>query len=752
VSNSVKKNSIDAKDVYYANSLEYLSAELEKLDLLLKYHFEKEISRGVFSRDNIPADIFVSASQIENLLKKKDGGIEPDEIFESLLLEIQNKEKEILNKSRVSREKGVYLPFDILQQLFNLGYHEIQILIIALAPVIDSKYERIYAYFNDSMASRLPAVQMIYDLFCHDYQDIANMNFLFSGYGALTYWNLIHFSGDQNYKAASRTFFIDRRIGDFLLGGNILDTPFPRSVYFIRNDDFAAEKLPGDISRRVNVLTEGNLNEGDPLRILCTGESRRTKLKTAALMAGKSGCSLLYINATEVANSETGLFPGTLLPRTLLREALLFHSAVYLDFEDMVEAELPEKLKMFLDEFEMLPGLLFICIGRDKQQKQLGGSGRFFEIHFGIPERRERVDIWNSYIGASFKVNGVGLEHMVDRFLFTEEQIENAVVVAKKNSLLRGSVGGNGRSNGQTGVELTMADLIQGCQSQCSTNLSSMGVKLQYGYTLDDIVLPPDRVEHLKEIVNQYMNRIQVLHQWGFSRKISYGKGLCVLFSGPSGTGKTMAASIIAKELKLDVFKIDLSSIVSKYIGETEKNLAKIFTEASISNAILFFDEADALFGKRSEVKDAHDRYANIETSYLLQKMEEYEGITILASNFRQNMDNAFLRRINFIVEFPFPDKSLRKILWQKIFPENAPVDPGIDYGFLSEKMEMTGGSIKNMALAAAYMASAQSEPIEMTHIIKAARREYQKLGKPFIVSEFLPYSEFLEVKKTGVT
>jgi SpoVK/Ycf46/Vps4 family AAA+-type ATPase len=221
-----------------------------------------------------------------------------------------------------------------------------------------------------------------------------------------------------------------------------------------------------------------------------------------------------------------------------------------------------------------------------------------------------------------------------------------------------------------------------------------------------------------------------VFGEWGFDRKLSHGKGLSVLFAGPSGTGKTMAAEIMARELQLDLYKIDLSGVVSKYIGETEKNLARIFQEAESSNAILFFDEADALFGKRTKISDAHDRYANIETSYLLQKMEEYEGVVILATNLRENMDEAFTRRMRFIVEFPFPDAASRQQMWQTHFPREAPLSADIDYAWLAKQFQITGGNIKNIVLSAAFFAAGDGGAIGMEHVLYGARREFEKIGK----------------------
>jgi len=230
--------------------------------------------------------------------------------------------------------------------------------------------------------------------------------------------------------------------------------------------------------------------------------------------------------------------------------------------------------------------------------------------------------------------------------------------------------------------------------------------------------------------------RSLVYDNWGFGDRLSLGKGLSVLFAGPSGTGKTMAAEIIAGELGLDVYKIDLSTVVSKYIGETEKNLSRIFTEATTSNAILFFDEADALFGKRSEVRDAHDRYANIEINYLLQKMEEYDGIVILATNFRKNMDEAFVRRIQSTIEFPFPDAEDRLRIWQGVWPENTP-RADLDLECMASRFQITGGNIRNIALSAAFLAAEDGGCVRMKHLMRATLQEYQKMGKIIMDEEF---------------
>ncbi|MDV3002602.1 MAG: ATP-dependent zinc metalloprotease FtsH (plasmid) [Chroococcopsis gigantea SAG 12.99] len=257
-----------------------------------------------------------------------------------------------------------------------------------------------------------------------------------------------------------------------------------------------------------------------------------------------------------------------------------------------------------------------------------------------------------------------------------------------------------------------------------------MARKVDPKCTWREIILPPDALGQLQGVCNQAKYRRKIYDEWGFSGRFSLGKGLNVLFCGPPGTGKTLAAEVIAQDLGIDLYRIDLSRVVSKYIGETEKNLDRIFGAASMANAILFFDEADALFGKRSEVKEAHDRYANIEVGYLLQKMEEYEGIAILATNLRQNLDDAFIRRLQFIITFPFPDQEYRQRIWEVLFPPQTPLENDVDFEILARKIQLSGGHLKNIALNAAFIAVADSGVIELRHLQQAAEREYQKLGR----------------------
>jgi SpoVK/Ycf46/Vps4 family AAA+-type ATPase len=312
--------------------------------------------------------------------------------------------------------------------------------------------------------------------------------------------------------------------------------------------------------------------------------------------------------------------------------------------------------------------------------------------------------------------------------------MNDALIAARNSALLRGG----------SSELISVEDLYSGCRAQSNQKLSSSARKLAPHHSWEDLILPQSEMVQLGEICAQLKHQRKVYGDWGFGRKVSPSKGLCVFFYGPSGTGKTTAVEILANELQLEVYKVDLSAVVSKYIGETEKNLSAIFREAETSNAILFFDEADALFGKRSEVKDAHDRYANIEINYLLQRMEEFEGLVILATNLRKNIDEAFFRRMHFAVEFPFPEEKHRYRIWRQHFPESAPMADDIDFNFLANRLNVTGGNIKNIVINAAFMAAENSGVINMKHLVRAARREYEKIGRLCAESEFAPYHALL--------
>jgi AAA+ superfamily predicted ATPase len=286
--------------------------------------------------------------------------------------------------------------------------------------------------------------------------------------------------------------------------------------------------------------------------------------------------------------------------------------------------------------------------------------------------------------------------------------------------------------NGASSAEQRLAQFLSACRQVAAGGISRLAERVEPVFVLDDVVLPRDRKDQLGEIVDNVLLSERVLGDWAFGEQLPYGRGVAALFHGPSGTGKTMAALAVARQLGIQILRIDLSRVVSKYIGDTENNIDRVFEDAQRSGSALLIDEADALLGKRSEVKDAHDRYANIEVAYLLQRMEAYEGLAILTTNQRQNLDAAFLRRLRFIIDFPRPDAEARERIWRRCLPEQArgALDEAA-FGLLGRRIDLTGGHIRQITLRAAFIAAAADSKINLSHIAHATNAEFAKLGMP---------------------
>jgi SpoVK/Ycf46/Vps4 family AAA+-type ATPase len=337
------------------------------------------------------------------------------------------------------------------------------------------------------------------------------------------------------------------------------------------------------------------------------------------------------------------------------------------------------------------------------------------------PTAQEQRTLWRQALGAvAADLNG-HVETLVTQFSLDAAGIRSASAAVAGQALTGGSAGLDGR-------------LWDACRVQSRPRLDELAQRISSAAGWEDLVLPAAQLQTLRDVLRQVRQRAKVYEEWGFAAKSSRGLGISALFSGVSGTGKTLAAEVMANELHLDLYRIDLSQVVSKYIGETEKNLRRVFDAAEDGGAVLLFDEADALFGKRSEVKDSHDRYANIEVSYLLQRMEAYRGLAILTTNMKEALDLAFLRRIRFIVNFPFPDAVQRAEIWRRVFPAATPTE-GLDATRLA-RLNVAGGNIRNIALNAAFLAADAGEPVRMAHLLRAAQIEYAKLEKPLTVGE----------------
>ena len=357
----------------------------------------------------------------------------------------------------------------------------------------------------------------------------------------------------------------------------------------------------------------------------------------------------------------------------------------------------------------------------DEQFGSAAGSTNLWRAKLDGPDFDTRRLSWSSALGAAFDESD--LERLADFFSFSGTRVEQTVGLARARATLRDP----------SNPKPEMSDVLEAGRDLTNPNVSQFAIPIEPRFRWDDLVLPPDEMKQLKGVANRLKYRNLVHRDWQFGSKSTRGRGLAVLFTGASGAGKTMAAEVLAHELSLRLLQIDLATVVSKYIGETELHLRLIFREAEMSQSLLFFDEADALYGKRTEVSDAHDRYANIEVNYLLQRIEQYQGLVVLATNFQENIDEAFLRRLHCVVRFPFPDASARAQIWERQFPKQAPLAEKLDYPFLASQFKLSGGNIRNAALEAAFLAArdggAQGR-ISMDHIIEAVRHEYQKQGK----------------------
>lgn len=580
-----------------------------------------------------------------------------------------------------------------LAEEFGLDAFDEWLVLIAVASDLDLRYERLYGYLQDDVTRRRPTVDLALTLLCATAEEKLRARRRIGADAPLVRERLLELVPDPHQTRPpllSHYLAVDEAVVGFLLDDPALDG---------RLADFCSLTRPPPATL---VGTLGRLTaparSGEPLRLLFEGAAVDAKNEAAAAVAGHLDIPLLAAVLDEVEAADLRGVVPLVVREARLRGALLYLSAGDADRFTAACAALDE-----------LPRLAVLA--REHAAAPVPG---FTEISFRPPGYLERRARWQV---EATELETPVLEGLAARFRLGADEIAAAADAARRRA-------------GARGENPAPADFLAAARAHSGTILAARARKIVPRFGWDDIVLPPDPLAQLHEICVQGAFAHVVYDRWGFDDKLSLGKGLNALFVGPPGTGKTMAAEVIANELGLDLYAIDLSQIVDKYLGETEKNLHRVFEEAQATSAILFFDEADALFGRRSEVKDAHDRYANVEVSYLLQKLEEYDGVVILASNLRQNIDDAFVRRIHHIVDFPFPDEEHRRLIWRGAFPEAAPLDDGVDLGVVARALKLSGGSIRNVSVAAAFAAAADDGPISTSHLELAARREYQKLGQ----------------------
>ena len=597
--------------------------------------------------------------------------------------------------------QGVALRLEELRSAFDLDSDAFEAFLICLAPALDLRYEKIYGYLQDDVGRKRPAVGLIADLLsAPGPARLAFQERFMAGSPLLRHRLLEPIPEDRRggHALLATSLRVDPTVVAWLCGQYRPPAELAERAHLATPNTSDEDLLPaGEAAGQLRPDQWRVPVDSRPL-FSFSGPDDESRAAAARLLAAWLRRPLLTV---ELPDSTQSTEPPDGLPlRLALRDARLTGALLCLTGWDNLVHDGVVAPALLAELFA--PPDTAIVSGRAPWQPQgIRRDKRVIAILFPAPSREQRVALWSHFLGEQ-PDDPIDLNGLAGQFQLTTGRIRDAAQTAADRA----------------------------ARAHSGHKLSGLSRKIPPRYDWNDLVLPEDQLSLLRELVSMVELRPRVLDTWGLGRKLVGGRGVTALFSGPPGTGKTMAAEVIAGQLGLDLYRIDLSSVVSKYIGETEKNLERVFEEAANSNAILFFDEADALFGKRSEVRDAHDRYANIEISYLLQRMETYEGVTILATNLRANLDDAFARRLDFAVDFPFPEEQYRRRIWQALFPTGAPHKGNLDFDFLARRFRLSGGNIRNVLVGAAYLAAADGQVITMSHLLHGARRELQKMGR----------------------
>ncbi len=596
-------------------------------------------------------------------------------------------------------------PLRHISEVFHLSPFESGVLILCAGVELESRFSRVCAAIQGEPTRTWPTFGLAFSTL-----PFAHWSAL-SPSAPLRHWKLLH--TDSSASLLNGALRIDEPILHYLLGNPCSDDriqPFIHRLPSILGYSSDAHR---------HLIGQGaslwNSTHEESKSILLVGSTADDRHWVFQQICHLSGCMPYTLHP---ANIPASPIERAQLANIWTREALLMGAALYIRTSDADSIETSRNVASFVN-----------CISTPTAIEVREGSAveRFYDIRLYLPavKEQERRALWTESLGPlAQQMNGL-FDRLVDSFTLDATAISSAGALARETAA----------SLSADESESDLATITWNvCRTQARRSLDSLAHRIETKAVWDDLVLPDLQRQTLHQIVLHVRRRSLVQNDWGFSNKYARGSGVTALFSGPSGTGKTMSAEVIANELALDLYHVDLSSIISKYIGETEKHLRRIFDAADESGAILLFDEADALFGKRSEVIDSHDRYANLQVSYLLQRMESYRGVAILTTNMKQALDIAFLRRLRFIVLFPFPDAAQRQAIWRQVFPVQTPLAE-LDYKRLAQ-LNVPGGIIRNIATHSAFLAAEEGTPIHMEHILHASRIEYAKIDKPLTATE----------------
>ncbi|OKH52972.1 AAA family ATPase [Calothrix sp. HK-06] len=592
----------------------------------------------------------------------------------------------------------------ILSQRLGLSPFEQKLLLLCAAIELDTSIGAVCARAQDNPHQNYPTFALAFTLFEDASWDILSPE------RPLRYWRLLEINQPGAQPLTTSCLRIDERILNYLKGLNYLDDRLVSLVSPLDSKNIEYQ-LPLSHQKAVEAITSNLQPYQTPLVIQLLGSDSASK-QLVAQQAAQSIGLFVYRLSIELLPT-TGADLETFI-RLWERESLLLPIILYLDAQEITTSTEAQNahLYRFLNRIN---SLLFLS----SREIHFNNARSTIPIDIEKPTSDEQKQLWERALGNMAGEIPAQLASQFNLNLPTIYQITQTVLNTPNNNLYN--------------------QLWVTCLASTRPQLDILAQRLNAKATWENIVLPSEETSLLQQIADQVKQRSKVYQEWGFENRMNRGLGISALFAGESGTGKTMAAEVIANELRLNLYRIDLSAVVSKYIGETEKNLRCLFDAAEDGGAILFFDEADALFGKRSEVKDSHDRYANIEINYLLQRMEAFRGLAILATNMRNALDNAFVRRLRFIVNFQFPNPSERQKMWQKVFPKEVPTE-NLDFARLA-RLNLTGGSIHNIALNAAFLAAQKGTGVTMPLVLQSARAEFRKLDRPINEIDFR-YSE----------
>jgi hypothetical protein len=652
------------------------------------------------SADPDPADRFrglhISPAQVQALLAGGAPPAPPNPEAAALLEDIEAAADE-------AEAAGADLRLRRMARTFGLSELDVELLLIALAPDLDSRFERLYGYLHDDVSRRRASIGLWLELCEVEPASAAAWRALAAG-APLVEGRLVVVEEPER-PFLTRPLRVPDRVAAFLMGADVPDAAVRELLYECPSgpdDDGLAERLSRAVAAGAT-LAYVRERPGTAAGPLAAAALRTAGLDVLALdlhrvRQDEDVAALAALCAREARLTGAGVLAGPL-------DALGPRDAAAI----RAIAELPA------------PVVLFGPANWDPAwSRQVPYR---CDAEAPAPEERERL--WTAELDGQASM--VDPAAVTRPFRLTGEQVRRAARAARLQAAA------SGRS-------VSADDLRAGARAQNAAGLERLATRIEPAVGFQDLILPEDVLESLTELIVRARHRELVLGRWMMAGASSRRRGLTALFAGASGTGKTMAAEVLAFEMGLDLYVVDLASVVDKYVGETEKNLDRIFAEAESVNGVLLFDEADALFGKRSDVSDAHDRYANVEVAYLLQRMELFEGIAILATNLRSNLDEAFARRLDILIDFPEPDDDDRLRLWRRCLGTEAPREEDLDLEFLARAFKVSGGNIRNIVVAAAYAAAEDGAPISMGHLVRATQREYRKLGRMVVESEFGRY------------